>query len=115
MQLPLWVQAAIATCFTWFMTALGASFVFLSKKFHPRLINAMQGTAAGIMIAASFFSLLLPAMERLEIAARKFPPSYLPQDFSPAAHLLLYPISQCRACRLLRKKAKGEAFSRLPP
>ena len=66
MQLPLWVQAAIATCFTWFMTALGASFVFLSKKFHPRLINAMQGTAAGIMIAASFFSLLLPAMERLE-------------------------------------------------
>ncbi len=66
MQLPLWVQAALATCFTWFMTALGASFVFLSKRFSSRTVNAMQGTAAGIMIAASFFSLLLPAMTRLE-------------------------------------------------
>ncbi len=65
MHMPLWIQAAIATVFTWFMTALGASFVFLSKKFHPRAINMMQGTAAGIMIAASFFSLLLPAMNRL--------------------------------------------------
>lgn len=66
MQMPLWSQAAVATIFTWFMTALGASFVFFSKNFHPRVINMMQGIAAGIMIAASFFSLLLPAMDRLQ-------------------------------------------------
>lgn len=63
---PAWVQALLATCFTYFMTALGASFVFLSKKFNPKVINVMQGSAAGIMIAASFFSLLLPAKEQLE-------------------------------------------------
>lgn len=66
--LPAWVQAMLATLFTYFMTALGASFVFFSGRFNSRILNAMQGTAAGIMIAASFFSLLLPAKERLEAA-----------------------------------------------
>ena len=66
MQLPVWVQAFFATLFTWFMTALGAAFVFISGKFNKKALNVMQGTAAGIMIAASFFSLLLPAAERLE-------------------------------------------------
>lgn len=66
MSLPLWVQALLATCFTYFMTALGAAFVFLSGKCSARLLNGMQGIAAGIMIAASFFSLLLPALENLQ-------------------------------------------------
>ena len=66
MQLPVWVQALFATLFTWLMTALGAAFVFISGKFNTKVLNGMQGTAAGIMIAASFFSLLLPAAERLE-------------------------------------------------
>ena len=66
MQLPVWVQAFFATLFTWFMTALGAAFVFISGKFNKKALNVMQGIAAGIMIAASFFSLLLPAAERLE-------------------------------------------------
>lgn len=65
MSLPVWVQALIATCFTYFMTAFGAAFVFVSGKCGERVLNAMQGTAAGIMVAASFFSLLLPAMEKL--------------------------------------------------
>ena len=68
MQQPVWLQALFATLFTWFMTALGAAFVFIFGKFNERALNVMQGTAAGIMIAASFFSLLLPAAERLESA-----------------------------------------------
>ena len=63
---PAWLQALFGTIFTWFMTALGAAFVFISSKLNARAMNIMQGSAAGIMIAASFFSLLLPAMERLE-------------------------------------------------
>ena len=66
MHLPVWIQALFATLFTWFMTAFGAAFVFISGKFNTKALNVMQGTAAGIMIAASFFSLLLPAAERLE-------------------------------------------------
>ena len=54
------------------MTALGASFVFFSKKINKVMIVALTGLAAGIMIAASFFSLLLPAIE-----AESSLPSYL--------------------------------------
>ena len=67
MQQPVWLQAFFATLFTWGMTALGAAVVFVSGRFNERTLNAMQGIAAGIMIAASFFSLLLPAKERLEV------------------------------------------------
>ena len=66
MHQPFWLQAFFATLFTYLMTAAGASFVFISKKCSEKILNLMQGTAAGIMIAASFFSLLLPAKERLE-------------------------------------------------
>lgn len=45
------------------MTAFGAFFVFFSKKINENIITALTGAAAGIMIAASFFSLLLPAIE----------------------------------------------------
>ena len=56
-------QAAIATTFTWLMTALGAAMVFFFKEFHHKALDIMLGTAAGIMIAASFWSLLNPAIE----------------------------------------------------
>lgn len=55
--------AFYATCFTWFVTALGASFVFLVKSTNKRLMNAMLGFSGGIMIAASVWSLLIPAIE----------------------------------------------------
>lgn len=58
--------AFVATLFTWFMTALGASMVFLFKTIDKRLLNAMLGFAAGVMIAASFWSLLNPAIEMAE-------------------------------------------------
>jgi ZIP family zinc transporter len=53
----------IATAFTWFMTALGAAGVFIFRKPSRTLLDGMLGFAAGIMIAASFWSLLVPAIE----------------------------------------------------
>ncbi|ADK81490.1 ZIP family metal transporter [Sediminispirochaeta smaragdinae] len=66
-------QAAIATCFTWLMTALGASMVFFFKNINKKVLNAMLGFAAGVMIAASFWSLLAPALEMAENAGNKTP------------------------------------------
>ncbi|MEG0266425.1 MAG: ZIP family metal transporter [Bacilli bacterium] len=54
------------TIFTWAITALGAALVFLFKEFNKNLMDAMLGFAAGVMIAASFFSLLLPAIDLAE-------------------------------------------------
>ena len=57
------VQALIATGFTWFMTALGAAVVFLVRGVDRRLLDTMLGFAAGVMIAASYWALLAPAIE----------------------------------------------------
>jgi len=59
-------QALIATLFTWGVTALGASLVFLFKKVNKSVMDAMLGFAGGVMIAASFWSLLSPAIEMAE-------------------------------------------------
>lgn len=69
------VQALLATLFTYGMTALGASGVFLTRQVSRRLLDAMLGFAAGVMIAASFWSLLLPA---IEMSAEVGLPSWLP-------------------------------------
>lgn len=60
------MQALIATLFTWGVTALGAALVFFFKKINQRVLDSMLGFAAGIMIAASFWSLLAPAIEMSE-------------------------------------------------
>lgn len=57
------IQALFATCFTWFLTAAGAAIVFLTGDVRLRLMDAMNGFAAGVMIAASYWSLLAPAIE----------------------------------------------------
>lgn len=57
------IQGLIATLFTWFITALGASLVFFFKNVDKKILNAMLGFGAGVMIAASFWSLLNPAIE----------------------------------------------------
>ncbi len=59
-------QALLATCFTWFVTAAGAAMVFLSKEFSRKTLDSMLGFAAGVMIAASYWSLLAPAIEMSE-------------------------------------------------
>lgn|GEM_PF-2360 len=60
------MQALIGTLFTWFMTAAGAAGVFLARELTRKTLDAMLGFAAGVMIAASFWSLLAPAIEMSE-------------------------------------------------
>lgn len=60
------IQALIGTLFTWGVTALGASLVFFFKEIKKNLLNGMLGFAAGVMIAASFWSLLAPGIEMAE-------------------------------------------------
>lgn len=57
------VQALIGTLFTWALTTFGAAAVYLRKRPGRKLLDAMLGFAAGVMIAASFWSLLAPAIE----------------------------------------------------
>ena len=59
-------QALIGTLFTWGVTALGASLVFFFKSINKTILNGMLGFAAGVMIAASFWSLLSPAITMAE-------------------------------------------------
>lgn len=63
------VQALLATLFTWGLTALGSAGVFLTKTVNRKVLEAMLGFAAGVMIAASFWSLLAPAIEMAEGSA----------------------------------------------
>ena len=56
-------QALVATIFTWSLTALGSSLVFFFKQTNKNIMDAMLGFAAGVMVAASFWSLLNPAIE----------------------------------------------------
>ena len=71
---PVW-QAALATLFTWAVTALGASAVFFCKGINRRLLELSLGFAAGVMIAASFWSLLAPA---IALSGEMGYPSWLP-------------------------------------
>ncbi len=59
-------QALFGTLFTWFVTALGASLVFFFKTIHKNVLDGMLGFAGGVMVAASFWSLLVPALEMAE-------------------------------------------------
>ena len=61
-----WQLALMGTGFTWFLTALGASFVFIYKNVNDKAFSFMMSSAAGIMLASTFFSLLMPAMEMVE-------------------------------------------------
>lgn len=60
------LQAVLATAFTWGVTALGASVVFFTRTVNQRLLDSMNGFAAGVMLAASYWSLLAPAIEMAE-------------------------------------------------
>ncbi|MDF1566597.1 MAG: ZIP family metal transporter [Spirochaetaceae bacterium] len=59
---PAVIQALIGTLFTWGLTALGAGMVFFFKEINRRVLDVMLGFAAGVMIAASYWSLLAPAI-----------------------------------------------------
>ncbi len=68
-------QALLATTFTWAVTALGAGTVFFFKQVNQKALDAMLGLAAGVMIAASYWSLLAPA---IAMAEQNGTPGWLP-------------------------------------
>ena len=70
------IQALIATCFTWFVTAAGAALVFFFKTINRKVLDGMLGFAAGVMVAASFWSLLAPAIEMAEKESSR--PAFIP-------------------------------------
>ncbi len=69
------VQALLATCFTWAVTAIGAATVFMAKDVSRKVLDGMLGFAGGVMIAASYWSLLAPA---IELSEGKDIPAWLP-------------------------------------
>jgi len=75
---PVWA-ALWATVFTWFLTALGASLVFLFGSVHRGVLDAMLGFTGGVMVAASFWSLLSPA---IELSGKHYSPTW---QWLPAA------------------------------
>ncbi|MEA2005504.1 MAG: ZIP family metal transporter [Acidobacteriota bacterium] len=60
------VQALLAGLFTWGITALGAGTVFMTKEIDKKILDTMLGFASGVMISASYWSLLAPAIEMSE-------------------------------------------------
>ena len=61
------IQALYAGLFTWILTALGASLVFLFKSSNRKILDCALGFTGGVMIAASFWSLLSPAISYVEL------------------------------------------------
>lgn len=66
-------QAFIAGLFTWFCTIFGSSFVYLFKEVNEKFLAVMQGFAAGVMTAASFWSLLAPALDYAASSSSNLP------------------------------------------
>ncbi|QLB17610.1 dihydroorotate dehydrogenase [Mannheimia varigena] len=62
---PIW-QAFLAGLFTWGCTILGSSFVYFFRSVNRKLLDSMMGFAGGVMIAASFWSLLSPSLDYAE-------------------------------------------------
>jgi len=60
------LAALLATTFTWLLTAFGASFVFFFKTMNRIVLDGMLGFTGGVMVAASYWSLLAPAIEMSE-------------------------------------------------
>lgn len=73
---PVVMQAFLAGLFTWGCTIVGSAVVFFFKNISRKLLDIMMGFAAGVMIAASFWSLLAPSIEYAEISYGKL--SWLP-------------------------------------
>ncbi len=69
------ILALLATSFTWLLTALGAAMVFMAKDVSKKVLDGMLGFTGGVMVAASYWSLLAPA---IEISAGKDIPVWFP-------------------------------------
>lgn len=104
--------ALASTCFTWFMTALGAGMVFFFKEINKRVLNMMLGFAAGIMVAASFWSLLEPAIEMAQSAPI---PAWLVAaiGFVGGAGFCAWQTTLCRMLTSLPKRDRRKAYRRI--
>lgn len=60
------VQALMGGLFTWGLTSVGAAVVFFTKNVGHKILDSMLGFAAGVMIAASVWSLIIPSIEMTE-------------------------------------------------
>ncbi|MFN4007302.1 MAG: ZIP family metal transporter [Chitinophagaceae bacterium] len=69
---PVWA-ALLGGLFTWAVTSLGSSLVFLFRNVSRSIMDTMLGLSGGIMLAASFFSLLKPSIEMSEISFPTMP------------------------------------------
>lgn len=89
--------AFLATVFTWLVTAAGSSLVYFFRTINRNLLNAMLGFSAGVMIAASFWSLLLPSIEMCSAQGRN---EWLPAvtGFLAGGYRLLNHWSTHRVC-----------------
>ena len=82
------IQALLAGLFTWGLTAIGAALVFLFKSSNRKTLDMCLGFTGGVMIAASFWSLLSPAIETVE-KQQELGITNLPIWFAPAVGFLL--------------------------
>jgi ZIP family zinc transporter len=82
------VQALIGGLFTWILTAIGASLVFFFKSSNRKVLDMCLGFTGGVMIAASFWSLLSPAIATVE-KQQELGITSLPIWFAPAVGFLL--------------------------
>lgn len=97
------VLALLATLGTWALTALGAASVFCFRNPNPKTLNIMLGFASGVMIAASFWSLLQPAIERAENTLAL--PAWLVVSFGFLAGAVFMWISDKIVTRMRRQSA----------
>ena len=81
-------QALLAGIFTWVLTAIGAGLVFFFKSSNRKVLDMSLGFTGGVMIAASFWSLLAPAIEYVEMQ-NKIGASNMPSWFAPTVGFLL--------------------------
>nr|XP_021335877.1 zinc transporter ZIP11 [Danio rerio] len=72
------VQALLGTLFTWALTAAGAALVFIFSSRQKRILDGSLGFAAGVMLAASYWSLLAPAIEMAEESGKYGDFAFLP-------------------------------------
>ena len=106
---PVW-QAFFATIFTYSFTVLGSALVFTFKHVNRNIMDAILGMAGGVMIAASFFSLLAPAIEQAEILGQ-IPWLIISLGFL-AGGIILF-ITDKISSRLLEGRADNKSKKRL--
>ena len=82
------LQALYAGLFTWGLTALGAALVFLFKSSNRKILDTALGFTGGVMIAASFWSLLAPAISYVEMQ-NEYGLSSMPPFLPPAIGFFL--------------------------